>query len=449
MKYTVPTWMRSKSIWILTAFVMFTSIGNLHSQNCSFVTNGDFQQGNNFPSPWMATGNVSHVQTTNKYARFNDNNNTPNGTLQQQITTTECNDYELTFQLREGGAFNLSNMMGLSVSIDGVNQGSFFATGPSYTGFTVPFTATGSSTTILFTDVSNTTISIDVHLDNVEVCEISNNNPTLTIVTDPEINACESSSFLVSISDFGTATFGNSQVILPPGVTVDMITNVVGATVTSNAAGVLSITNPTATTIDFEVELATDCTTSSGTSMLGLDLAYDCNATTQNTIEQNNVTVTTSDIEITSTTPSTISVVATQTIDVDVTVSNSGDGDATNAIYCIEDNTTATLNSVTLGGVSPFNFDFDLTYDPLCPGTDEEESYSSTDLTIGSPNIDITASNPPFFNGQIGLEQMITNTVENVGNADADSVFYCVFDNANVTLDEVSVGGVALTPLYQ
>jgi|GEM_PF-4371002 len=192
-KYCLSILKRKSLVLHLALFLGATSI--VSAQNCTFITNGDFQMGNFFPAPWQATGNVTHVQGANKFARFNDNNNPSNATLEQVITTTECTDYELTFELREGGNTALSDMMGLSVDVNGVDQGSFFATGGSYTTFTVPFTSTSASTTILFTDVSLATAGIDVHLDNVEVCEIgpTTSDPIATLtVTDPaSITVCD------------------------------------------------------------------------------------------------------------------------------------------------------------------------------------------------------------------------------------------------------------------
>ena len=94
---------------------------------------------------------------------------------------------------------------------------------------------------------------------------------------------------------------------------------------------------------------------------------------------------------------------------------------------------------------SPFTFMLDVAYDPLCPSTNDNVSYTSGNVTVNSPNIDITSSTPPFFNALIGLEQAITNTVENIGSSDAGEVVYCVLDNANVTLDDVTIGGTSLS----
>ena len=67
-----------------------------------------------------------------------------------------------------------------------------------------------------------------------------------------------------------------------------------------------------------------------------------------------------------------------------------------------------------------------------------------TGFSIAGPDIDIVSSAPNGISGVIGYEFEITNTVENNGTSDADSVFYCVEDNANADLLGVEIGGVAL-----
>ena len=87
--------------------------------------NGEFDSGSNFPAPWIASGNITHITGVETYAQFNDSDNSPNGVLSQQIATTTCGEYELTFQLREGGNPLLSDKMGVEVFIDGVSQDTF------------------------------------------------------------------------------------------------------------------------------------------------------------------------------------------------------------------------------------------------------------------------------------------------------------------------------------
>jgi len=350
---------------LLCSFVFFNVAHTVNAQNCNFVTNGNFSDTIPLFSDWTETGNITHVTTGLVFIRFNDNNSTPNGTLSQDINTSDCTDYELTFELREGGNPNVSDMMGVSVDIDGIDQGDFFATGLSSTSFTVPFTATSASTTILFTDISQSTAFINLFLDNVEVCEISNDDPLVTfMVTDPvNIDVCgDEVAIEVSIEytdDYPDVDLMNisADLTLPAGVMVNSLDNIVGGTATLSG-----------TTIDI------DDLESGETITFDILVGADCNA------------------------------------------------------------------------ISPFSYMLDLTYDPLCSSTDDGDSYTSGNITVNSPNIDIINSTPPFFNAQIGLEQSITNTVSNVGDADADEVTYCTINNANFLLTDITVGGTTLAP---
>jgi len=97
----------------------------------------------------------------------------------------------------------------------------------------------------------------------------------------------------------------------------------------------------------------------------------------------------------------------------------------------------------------PFTYSVDFTYDPVCSEDDIESGAVSGSIDVASPDIAITASDPPFFNGQIGFVQMITNMVSNNGDADAQDgdLTYCVLDFDNATLTDITVGGVSLIPI--
>ncbi len=96
----------------------------------------------------------------------------------------------------------------------------------------------------------------------------------------------------------------------------------------------------------------------------------------------------------------------------------------------------------------PFTYLIDFAYDPVCPGADVTTVATSGDISVLSPNITISASTPPFFNGQIGYEQMITNTVSNTGNLDAGDgdLTYCIIDFTNGDLTDITVSGITLLP---
>lgn len=101
----------------------------------------------------------------------------------------------------------------------------------------------------------------------------------------------------------------------------------------------------------------------------------------------------------------------------------------------------------TCGVADPFTYTVDFTYDEVCPGADVMTSTTSGSVDVSSPAITISNSSPPFFNGQIGFVQMITNTVSNTGDVDVQDgdLTYCILDFGNATLTDVTLGGASLT----
>ena len=450
-------------------------------------------------------------------------------------------------------------------------------------------------------------------MDDVEVCEIATPITEITLSSPATINQCEATSFDVSISGAMDGTFNSGSLVLPVGVDFLSVTAITGATVSVDLSDVISITNITADTVDFTINVKSSCEQAAGIEMIGVLMEYlDCNSMVVDLNLQNTVTLTEPDVTITSSSPTNISLVTGQTFMVTTTVNNGGNGSADSTFYCVNDNANATLVDVTVGGMSlvtapsspagqtcyllpspfgigtnyviietwtvdnctvpeedvsrsvsvvceglmclpideaitdidfnvtdplvilqvvdptfidvcgasqtisvsikytddypgidlenilaeitlptgvsivalnnivggtatlngtdveigdlasdatitfdiiieadcsttnPINFTIDLSYDPLCPSTNDAVTYTSGNIPVNTPNISISATNPPFFNGQIGLEQMITSTVNNTGSSSADTVFYCVFDNANATLTNITIGGVPL-----
>ncbi len=76
----------------------------------------------------------------------------------------------------------------------------------------------------------------------------------------------------------------------------------------------------------------------------------------------------------------------------------------------------------------------------------DSEVTEILDYVINAPDIDITSSSPNGISGVIGFNFSITNTVVNNGNAEADSVFYCIQDNPNASILSIEVGGTSIAP---
>jgi hypothetical protein len=138
---------------------------------------------------WTATGNQAIVSGSpftasdgTKAVGFNVGDQPPNGTLTQAISTTSGQAYVLTFDV---GAFSTvtHNEQRLQVSVQGANGTlvgpqviSVFApgNGTTYVSETFNFIADGSTATLIFQDVSPTTASTDLMLDNVRVTAAAN-----------------------------------------------------------------------------------------------------------------------------------------------------------------------------------------------------------------------------------------------------------------------------------
>ena len=156
-------------------------------------TNGSFEQD---LTGWSNSGNIvvrsnsAASQATNgtKFIAFNVGQSTPNGTLFQTIPTAVGAAYTLAFDV---GAFAAASAQRLQVSATGtsslVSQIST-VTGPGSNSTiwlpqSVSFTANSTSTVIRFTDVSATSLNVDLLLDNIR---LTTNVPrTLTISSTP------------------------------------------------------------------------------------------------------------------------------------------------------------------------------------------------------------------------------------------------------------------------
>ena len=157
----------------------------------NLVSNGGFEDG---LMPWTPSGNVAVVDPPGRssegafFAGFNSFGGPSGGQLSQVLATEAGKTYVLTFDAGvSGGPWNLTNALRaealgeagsvLDVTIDDSTP-SVIPSGGSYSPYTFTFTATGSSTTIRFTDLSTDTglpiglAGLDLQLDSVKVYEI-------------------------------------------------------------------------------------------------------------------------------------------------------------------------------------------------------------------------------------------------------------------------------------
>lgn len=145
----------------------------------SFV-NGGFEDG---LAGWLSSGNAvvsSTIATTQGTSAliFGDGNTTPDGSVTQSFPTTPGQVYRLSFDIGVR-AFNTlpqslsvkvdgtSNLLSASHSLSGIGGGTTV-----WSGRTGLFTADGESVTVEFRDVSTTSDSIDLLLDNVRITRV-------------------------------------------------------------------------------------------------------------------------------------------------------------------------------------------------------------------------------------------------------------------------------------
>jgi VCBS repeat-containing protein len=176
------------------------------------VVNGSFESdfagwntsGNMFiesASPYAATDGV-------KLVSFNGGNGSPNGVLTQAITTTPGTTYTLAFdagvlayntsqQKLQVGVTGSSSLLSQVVTLNGLGGGSNNWVPQSFT-----FVANSTTTTLTFTDISTTTVGLDLLLDNVRVTSAQTQR-TLTISSAPI------SGVAISVSPSDVSSNGN------------------------------------------------------------------------------------------------------------------------------------------------------------------------------------------------------------------------------------------------
>jgi hypothetical protein len=157
----------------------FNAVYSTTRPPAELLVNGSFESG---LSGWSPAGNVA-AQSATPYiptdgttlAGFNGGNTTPNGTIYQTFPTTVGTTYALEFdagvlsyntdeqkvRVNVGGT---DNLVSDTISIRGIGGGGINWISKGYT-----FTATKSSTTLTFTDVSASTNGLDHLLDRISV----------------------------------------------------------------------------------------------------------------------------------------------------------------------------------------------------------------------------------------------------------------------------------------
>lgn len=171
-----------KAFMKIKAIALVLSMLAASAANANVINNGNFESG---LSGWTYTGNVNTAVFSGSYfgggsnalngttmIAFNAGDQAANGVLAQAFATTAGTSYTVKFdygtntstQSITWGAYSATNAVLASNFITDTNASGLLNT------YTYTFTATGSSTTLRFTDyAANNTYSIDGLLDNVSV----------------------------------------------------------------------------------------------------------------------------------------------------------------------------------------------------------------------------------------------------------------------------------------
>lgn len=191
------------------------------------IGNGSFEDGF---AGWNAAGNMS-IQSFPPYVprdgsilvSFNDGDRLPNGVITQVLPTQPGQAYRLEFDAgvlayntnsqRMGvGVQGTASLVSDTITLTGLGGGRILWVSKSYT-----FTADSAATTLKFSDLSTTTKSIDLLLDNVRVTPL---------VTTLLVTSIPAQGVAVAVDPADTADTGNGATALRrfynPGAVVDL-----------------------------------------------------------------------------------------------------------------------------------------------------------------------------------------------------------------------------------
>jgi hypothetical protein len=210
------------------ALVSVNGLNWVASSTQSRVANGSFESGT---TGWSASGNLAvkagggiiTATDGSYYVVFNAGNTVPNGVLSQTCVTAPGQAYTLSL---DTGVFAYNkNEQRLQVVVQGastlVNQTvSVVGSGNGRTkwvGQTYSFIADSSSVTLTLKDVSPTSDSLDLLLDNVRFVQTSDGSPLLTVAAGNTLSA----QVLAIDSDIPTQALTYSVLSGPAGATVN------------------------------------------------------------------------------------------------------------------------------------------------------------------------------------------------------------------------------------
>ncbi len=202
------------------------------------IVNGSFESGF---TGWIKSGSAD-IQAALpfvasdgiKLAGFNGSNATPNGAVAQSFTTTPGTSYTVAFDLGLL-AFN-GNEQKLQVTVDGTGNlldQTVSITGPgngSVTWVPKTFTFVANSTTafLSFTDISTSTVGLDVLLDKVSVTTISTTPLTPPTVTADSVTIHPGQKVNVPVltNDTGNIDPATLQIVTQPAFGTAVISTV-------------------------------------------------------------------------------------------------------------------------------------------------------------------------------------------------------------------------------
>jgi lysophospholipase L1-like esterase len=192
------------------------------------LVNGSFEQGY---AGWTSSGNqsIEFYPTTDGISEvdFNGRDLTPNGELSQTFRTVVGATYTLSFDMgvlsyvRKNQKLGLKvsgnvNLLSQEVTVKGAGKGGIQWLSKSYT-----FVADSTSTRLVFNDLSNTTLGIDLLLDDVKVIGLATAPDAAPLAVADSYQVNRDTTLLVQApglrSNDEVGTSGNPVVLLDQG----------------------------------------------------------------------------------------------------------------------------------------------------------------------------------------------------------------------------------------